>query len=312
MSTHSIRRSAGAAVTLAAAVLCTDAAAAQVARYHHPIGLEFTYPSGWAVEETELGMVLIPSDARRDAAGQPLELIVVNAQPTPGVTAADDPDVVEFFEQSSAPLVRVGDIESEESGLGPGAVLTFEGHTGVRSVRQRVYVTVHDGTSVYLLHMAREDLLDEREPAARDLFASLGWAATGVAERGRGTGAEGAPAGEIDPGLVRTWHRSSTTGSTGGGGSVYATDQEAIGFLEDGTVIHAVGTTVSAGTSDLSALSTSDPGVQRGQWSVEGASIVIRWDEGTAERLEYNVFTHTDGQPALKLQVPGGDPLYYR
>lgn len=314
MDAVSFRRAGSAAMALAAVCGTAGPADAQMDTYRHPIGLAFSYPSGWELQETEIGVAVLPADGPRDALGQPMELIVVNARETPDVTVPDDPRIVSFFAEAAAPLRRVGGTDVAQSGLGPGALLTFEGSAGGEPVRQRIYVTVHEGTSVYVLHVARDDLRDTREETARAVFESLRW------DRGSDAPAispppeaAGAPTTRaVDERLVRTWSRSSTSGSTGGGGSVYATDRETIVFGGDGALVYAVGTVVSADVPNLSAFGRGDPNVEHGRWRIDEGMLVVEWETGGVDRFEYSVFVHTDGLPALKLQAPGGDPVYYR
>lgn len=313
-------------LALALILLAGSGTSAQESIYRHATGLAFVHPADWQVQETELGVAVLPADARYDATGQPLELILVNAEQTPDIATPDDPRIIQFFEQQAAPLRRIGAVEALRSGLGPGALLTFEGSDGFQQVEQRVYVTVLDGTSVFVVHAAGDGRLDDREPEVRRLFASLEWdrshataAPGGSPPSGRGgaaTGEVGAATGEVaaelDPDLVRAWHRSSTSGSTGGGGSVYATDRETVVFGRDGSLVYAVGTTVSADVPDLSAYGRGDPNVRHGQWSIEGGMLMIRWEAGGVDRFAYNVFIHTDGLPALKIQPNGGEAIFFR
>lgn len=113
--------------------------------------------------------------------------------------------------------------------------------------------------------------------------------------------------------LIRTWRSSSTSGSaTPGGGGAWATDQEEVTLTPDGRITYAMGTTVSAGVPGVSGMAGANPNALTGQWWVEGGVIVVQWDHGEVTRYEYNVFIHSDGLPALRVNEPGGQPMYFR
>lgn len=296
--------------------LACDRAAAQDRTYQHPTGFRFEHPVEWDVQQVDEGIALIPDDAARDASGEPAELFVIAAQPAPGVDRPDDPQILASLEHTFAPLRRTGEVNTAQSALGPAAMLTFEGRAGPYAVRQRVYVVIHEGNGIYLLHIARQDLSEQREPAARRLFASFDWgepqtgARSADAQTGRTPG-EG-PSGQLDQQLIRTWQRSSTTGSTGGGGAVYVTDQDLFTFAPDGTLTYSSNSTVNAGVPGVSGQASGDPDALGGRWSIEGGLLVIQWDTGEVGQYQYSVFIHSDGMPALKIQEPGGSPVYYR
>lgn len=302
--------------TMSLISLSCESATAQEQAFHHPTGFRFEHPVEWDVQQVDEGISLIPDDAARDDSGEPAEMFFIASQPAPGVNRPDDPQILAFLEHTFAPLRRTGEVNTAQSALGPAATLTFEGRAGSHHVRQGVYVVIHEGEGIYLLHIARRDLYEQRESAARRLFASFDWGdpqtrIRSVDAQTSGTGGE-APSGHLDQQLIRTWQRSSTSGSTGSGGAVYVSDQDQFTFAPDGSLTYSSSSTVNASVPGISGQASGDPDALGGRWSIEGGLLVIRWDTGEVGHYEYSVFIHSDGMPALKIQEPGGNPVYYR
>ena len=282
-------------VALHALAVLAVTAAAQTETFIHPLGFSFRHPAGWQVQQSPQGILILPADAAQDAAGNALEVLALGSQPAPGIAGPDDPQVIAHFVENAGGMRRVGAVETVASGLGAGVVLTFEGTVNGIDARRRIYVTLHEGEAVYLLHEARKDLAAQRDAAARALFASLAYSR---------------PAN--DPQVVGQWRRSSTTGSRDySGGGIYANDTEIAVLHPDGTIEYGVSTTISGSTSGVSIFREGDPNVQRGRYTAAGGQLSISWQGGGREVFEYSVFLH-EGVPHLKFQTPGDSPRYYR
>jgi hypothetical protein len=269
-------------------------AAAQTVTWRHPLGYTFSHPVGWTVEQRTQGTLILPGDAAVDGAGNALEMIALSSQSAPGIARADDPQVIAFFEQNSGGLRRVGDPESLASGLGAGIVLTFEGMINGIDARRRLYVTLHNGEAIYLLHEASKEIAPKRDAAARNLFASLSWAQ---------------PAS--DPQIVGQWRRTSNTGSSDSRGGLYTQEDEAVVFYADGRVEYGKSTTISGTTSGVSVLGGGNPNVQRGRYTAVGGQVTVTWEAGGTERFEYSLFMH-EGAQHVRLGPLGTGARFFR
>jgi hypothetical protein len=262
--------------------------------YRHPMGYSFQHPAGWRVEERASGILVLPDDLAMDAAGNLLEMIGLGSQTAPGISRPDDPQVIAFFEQQAGGLRRVGAAEPLASGLGPGMVLTFEGMINGIDARRRIYITLHNGEALYLMHEASRELAPRRDAAARSMFASLSFAQ---------------PAS--DPQLVGQWRRSTNTGSTDSRGGLFAQDDEMIVLHPDGRVEYGRATTISGTSSGVSVMGGGNPNVQTGRYTAAGGFLAVTWDAGGAERFEYSLFMH-EGVPHIRLGPQGQGARFYR
>jgi hypothetical protein len=271
-----------------------SSAAAQTVTYRHPMGYTFSHPAGWRVEQRAQGTLILPADAAVDAAGNALEMIALASQTAPGISRPDDPQVIAFFEQNSGGLQRVGSAEPLASGLGAGIVLTFEGVINGIDARRRLYVTMHNGEAIYLLHEAKRDIAANRDAAARSLFASLSYSQ---------------PASDAQ--VVGQWRRTVNTGSTDSRGGLFTQDDEVVALYPDGRIEYGKSTTISGTTSGVSVLGGGNPNVQRGRYTAVGGQIVVTWDAGGTERFEYSLFMN-EGAPHMRLGPSGSGARFYR
>jgi len=273
--------------------------------YKHPLGYVFQYPKSWQVQGTDMGLLILPDDAKKDEAGQPLELFILSGEEAPGIERPDDPQVGAFFDTTVAEVMpflrRKGETKSLGSLLGPGAVFGYEGTNPMgRKIQATVYVTLHRGNGIFLLHLSDASLHGPREPVARYMFSSFGF------ERG-----------ETDPAVVGDWGREEMEGSsfdpiTGGVGAstkiLYRFEKDGTCWV--GTDTRFFGTVQGAGGS----VTVDDPGgrgnTTRGMWGVRDGKLSILWEGGGADVFEYRVFDH-QGSPALKLVAGGGKPKYF-
>jgi hypothetical protein len=274
--------------------LGAEQAQAQTVTYRHPLGYSFEHPTGWRVEQRQQGTLILPGDAATDAAGNALEIIALSSQAAPGIERADDPQVLAFFEQNSPGMRRVSQVERLASGLGAGIVLTFEGTLNGIDARRRLYVTLHNGEAIYVMHESSRELGPKRDDAARAIFTSLSYAQ---------------PAS--DPQVVGQWRRSMNTGSTDSRGGIFTQDDEAIVLHPDGRVEYGRSTTISGTSSGVSILGGGNPNVQRGRYTAAGGTITVTWEQGGTERFEYSVFMH-EGVPHLRIGPSGSGARFYR
>lgn len=270
------------------------------AREQTILGQTVHYPAGWQAMREGLTLVLIPGDAARDDQGRPMEAFIVGFETVlaeGGATDPVDPRLLAQYDQAiqGVGLSRVGEPERLPStAMGQSALLTYEGSPGGQTVQQRYYFALNGNNVYFIMHMARKDLIAKREAEARRIFAGM---------------TLGTPV--IDPDLVGGWSRESTSGSTGGGGSVYSSTYSNYYFEQDGTVTYGSSSSVSGTVPGLSAHSRGDPNTERGRWAAADRQLVILWDDGQTSTFEYNVFPHS-GSVALKLQTPGSNsPSYY-
>jgi len=258
--------------------------------YRHAAGFTFQHPAKWEVKVGDDALVLVPNDAKRDAQGQPLELIVVGGQEAEGIARADDPQVLSFFDSQFPKLKRAGETGSLSTLVGPGAVLTYSNDTHATTI----YVTLHNGIGVYLAHVSEKALAAAREPIARRMFSTFGW------EKGK-----------VDPDLVGVWRRNeSSSSSVDSSGYVGASTTRVFRFAEDGRFAYGSNTRMFGHVSGGGGQVTLDPsesggGESGGTWNVEGNRLTLLWSAGGIHTYEYSVFAHTEGRTALKLLVPG-------
>jgi hypothetical protein len=274
--------------------------------FDHKIGFTFQHPATWKLTSVENGLALIPSDVKKDAQGQPLELFLVSGDSAEGVTSAADPNVAAYFDRQVPQwypgLRRSGKTESLECLIGNGTIYTYEGKvTGGVEIRVMIYATIYKDTGIFLAHAAEKDLFAARRAISRQMFSSFGW------KKGR-----------VDPKLAGHWYRNETSSSGYDpiGGSVGASTKTQYLFSEDGTVSYTSGTQFfGTVTGAGGSVTIDDPGgranISSGTWSVSGDRLNMLWSGGGAETYEYLVFPHENSR-ALKLLVPGEKkPLYF-
>lgn len=276
-----------------------SAAPAGFASFTHPRGFQFQHPAGWQVQSSEDGIVVLAEGVERDAQGQPLEMFVIGGEQAESVQRPDQPEVLAWFDAQIAQMFpqmkRGGETQALESLLGPGAALAYSGATPTGLDGQAdVYVTLHRGNGIFLLHLGRRDLVEAHRDQARRMFSSFGWTQ-----------------GQLDPNLVGLWHREETSSSSsigidGGMDMVGSTANLYWEFRADGTVGYSSGARVFGDVGDISLHdSGGSPNRWEGTWSVSGDTVTVMWNEGGLEQARYNVFAHVDNQTALKLTAPG-------
>jgi len=283
------------------AVPGTTRSAPKTKAFRHPLGFEFQHPETWQVQSNNEGIVVIPAGVERDAGGQPMELFLISAESAEEVERPDQPEVLAFFDQSLAQMFpkmkRTAKPNALACLLGPGAVLRYTGKTPANiEGHADIYVTLHKGMGVYMLHLGRTEQVERHNADARHMFSTFGW-----------------QKGQSDPNLTALWHRNefSNSSSLGVGGSTDSLSSSTNiywQFSADGTVTYTSGSRVFGDVGGAVSIdSGADPGnTWRGTWSVTGEKqLAIVWNGGGAESYQYVVFDHTEGQVALKLTAPG-------
>jgi hypothetical protein len=246
--------------------------------YRHALGWLLRYPPGWRLDETEAGLVLTPPDLTRDAAGQPLEVFLVNAIPSGGVPRPDDPRAVQFVDQTlgtTFPFLRRGGAAASEAlGGRPTAVLRYAGRnpTGV-DIRAVVLVTLIDDHAVVLLGAGQAGKVEAREALLRRVLASAG--------KGEG---------QRDARLVGAWRYEHHTFVR----DFSSTSIRTLVLRADGTCQTAsrtfAGSTQRDSGGDATGSTTVDTGAgspSRGTWAADGRRLFLRWGDGSTEEWGY-------------------------
>ncbi|MGD2085422.1 MAG: hypothetical protein PVH61_04480 [Candidatus Aminicenantes bacterium] len=68
--------------------------------YRHNSGLTLQHPVNWTVTEKEAGVSILPGDAKKNAMGQPLEVLLLLSVPAQGITSVNSPQVLQFFDMT--------------------------------------------------------------------------------------------------------------------------------------------------------------------------------------------------------------------
>lgn len=165
------------------------AAGSQLTSFVHTVGFSFDYPTKWQLKRVDEGSMLIPNKVTRDAAGRPMELMIVGFVDTRGVTDAFEPTFINAFERQYRSFVpaafRVGDLDWLESPMGTGLLVSYDDGRG--NLHQ-LYCVAHGDLGIFLSHVIQGDVGRPKAAIARQIFSSFGWADS-----------------VIDPALVRSW-----------------------------------------------------------------------------------------------------------
>ena len=260
--------------------------------YRHPLGGSFRYPPGWRLAESLEGLRLEPPGFDVNE-----ELILVLAAPAPGITAADDPAVVAELDAQVAltmpGLRRRGSGESVAWSGGEGHSFDYRGHTpdGTRA-EARVWIAIHEGTSVGFTLLASEARFDERAPTVEEIFSTLAAAAEGEAIAG-------------DPSLVGVFSGEAIASGAG----VYVNTQLVYVFNPDGTLLSGAQSFLNASQRDVdgnlrwTADGQTEGSVDTGCWSAGGNLVRFDWDDGTTATFRYGF--EPDGTLVLRNPLSG-------
>ena len=182
------------AILLLAAFAASAAAAPQTTSFVHSVGFSFDYPTKWQLKQIQEGIMLIPHNAVRDAAGQPMELVIIGFVDTAGVTDPFEPSFANAFEQryrSIVPsLARGGDLDWLNSSLGTGLLVPYEDSRGNR---HQLYCAAHDDLGIFLAHVTQRGTVRRPNGKVQQIFSSFSWTES-----------------MIDPALIRSWSRAAS------------------------------------------------------------------------------------------------------
>jgi hypothetical protein len=269
-------------------VIAPRGAAAAEKTYRHPIGLSFQHTADWQVGPSGSFTALVPPDLGADANG-PTEAYLFEVQAVaPEITRADDPRVVQVLDEQMAAALpfakRTGEPEAQETAIGPGAVLTWEGNTedGV-AIRARMFAVVSGRLLFNLVALGHRQQVVGREATLRAIFASF------------------SPAeGQRDPALVGAWRNEKTESLVSGNFTAALLRRIELQFLPDG-----------AGLSTETTRAVGDPGdtgeqtdTVRFTWFASGGTLCFIGEDGGVTQMEYQV---REGEGGGSLVVSAGE-----
>ena len=272
--------------------------------YVHPLGLSFDHPEAWRVEETALGLSLVPSDLARGGV-QPRELYLAHAVALPaGVEGLDDPRVQEHLTgllRQTLPFLRPD-----------GRPARFPGIEGARTFRWRgraptggevvalLHGRTHGGYFLSVSAVGEAGLVPRREQALGAVFRSLGW---------------GPPRLETD--LAGTW-RTESYASAGSIASdrIHVSHHQTFVLRPDGTVRSTSETGVAGTTGGHDRPGAGVAGVVRGapglaRWASTKTHLYVLWHEGGAVKYELWVQGPRGRREMLLTPVGGGAKLLW-
>jgi hypothetical protein len=282
--------------TLLLLLCAAPLAQAPMKTYQHSTGITFQYPAQWELREQQEQLFLLPGDLEKNAQGQPIELLLMGAQEAEGVTSPTDARVAEFFAGQLRQLVptlkQMGVAETLNTGLGKAAVFTFEGaDTQGLEMRVKVFVTLYEGSGIFLTHLAPKKSAGKREAQTRSIFTSLRQGPR-----------------QVDAALVGTWRRSQyIRTSPGGSASMSNTTWFYYVFQADGTFAYIASSRTFGNTADLGIIANSSGNdVTRGRWQVtQNGTLRLSYD-GKEEVLAYKVYRN-----GVDIGPPGAKPTFY-
>ncbi len=268
------------------------------ATWRHPLGFTLRHPPTWRPQETEAGLAFVAPDALKDAQGQPLELLLLNAVAAEGVRQPDQPEAVAFLDQQlqgtfpflrrqAAPVVRtVGGRRVAE--------LTWTGKNPLgRDIKAVAQLVIVDDQGILCLLVGDATRVGERLETARRLFGSM--------SKGKA---------QTDARLVGTWRHEKHTFS----GTFSSTSIRTIELRADGTCLDHAQTLAGMDHKDSGGNQTgrtdvdSGGSARRGQWAGGGGKLLMSWADGGSE--EYTI--ELSGSSLLLKSGQGQPRLYER
>ncbi|GEM_PF-5611791 len=266
--------------------------------FQHPSGVSMSYPQDWQLDRKDETIFLTPKDAGSG------ETIVLGGEEAEGVTSVRDARVVRFFEQSIAKAVpllrRVGEVKAADTALGPGITFSFAGKNPAgHEVEADVYVTLHQGTGIYLAHIAPAALVGKRRPVIQQVFASLRKSAR-----------------QQDQALIGKWEKSEyrrtdSSGALGRAGTLSRTAYTYFVFLDDGRFAFIQTSSMSGNTANLGVIASSKSSdAERGTWWTDSGKLNLAFENSDSAVFSYKV---ERGIPTvLELITPAGSSTLYR
>ncbi|HFD92650.1 MAG TPA: hypothetical protein ENJ22_05115 [Gammaproteobacteria bacterium] len=267
-------------------------ALAGTATYQHASGLTFSYPDGWLLREDTEGLYLFPDGSETRREGSPGEYFYLGMSDASGITSANDPRVIGYFEQMIASDIpegkRNGTIDLMDTGIGQAIVIPFTGSPRDIPSDILVYATVREEQGLFMIHF-RSKTSTTNPSSGRKIFASLKLELT------------------IDPDLTGSWVRTERSSSSAGSydPSQFSTTH-LVRYEFDGAGNVAMKSDFSSSSvSDDVSILTDDASILTGTYSTLGEELYIEWQDGREAEWVYSVFQdYNDGHWILKLEDP--------
>lgn len=260
--------------------------------FTHPIGLALDHPDGWKVQETPLGLQLVPPDLQYDAFGPTEVHLLTMIGADPQVPSLDDrraSQALTMLVQSRLPFLAPRGKAQAVPGRPDARRFDYAGTSPYgKQVECRVYGVLIDGWFVSVSALAERGKLDRREPALVE-------AITTVVLREP----------TADPVLSGTWYSQSFSRAGGVSDFVNTTTVSAFTLLPNGRVRSSTQTGVSGQVPGGSVSGVTDALLDQGRWALVGKDLWVVWRDGTAARWTI----YLQGQPGrreLLLTAPGG------
>ncbi|MEM8875234.1 MAG: hypothetical protein AAGD32_13380 [Planctomycetota bacterium] len=249
--------------------------------YQHPTGLIVAHPDTWTVQQTPEVLLLQPADARPER-----EMFVLSWLPqamplgTPQTLAAIDAQILQF-----AADARRTDTRPITTGLGPAQRLRY---TGTGPTNQPgvvlVYYIPHENGVLMLVAGMSTDLEAQRAPVTDAIFQRLS-----VGERP----AQQPLSDKVDPNLVGSYRTGTTFHDPGVGGSV----DVYVHLRPDGSAVRNTNSTFYMQQKDddgniTGGVDSIGQNNNQGQWTADGTTVTVRWDNGETLHARYKVFSN--------------------
>jgi hypothetical protein len=271
--------------------------------YRHPLGLVLQHPAGWRVEQTPLGLALVPPDLATNEYGPTEAFLIMAEKLAPGIDRPDDPRIGQYLDMQTARTIpflsRRGAPEPATAGVAPAAVYAYSGRNQLgREILARVHVTLAEGYAFGLTALGERPRVEVRREVVERIFSSF---------------AVGAP--QVDPRLVGIWYTTKTASSRATGDfnltTVIAWAWGPDGRYARGAQTAFSGTIREGGTGDPTHSYTGgadSADIEKGRWATDGTKVWFVADKGGA--WEYQVQLDLSGGMRRLLLRPagGGEP----
>lgn len=279
--------------------------------YTHNSGLTLHYPGNWTLTENEAGIIILPGDVKKNAMGQPLEVLFLLSIPAQGITSVNSPQVPQFIDmlmnEMYGNLQRQGEIKSAVSPLGEAVFFQYQGTSKIGiEVAAGVYCVLYQNYGICLMHAASKELYPGRVSQARKIFSSIKMGSSPAAR------SLNPKKGPRDNALVGTWTRQETSYSSdySGGGMGSETNLKIV-FQPNGVIAYGSGTWISGDSGNVSVYSGGGQNVSYGTWTTSNGFIHVKWQDGSADSFKYSVFEH-DGGLALEVITADGKKYFIK